>query len=155
MCEEFYRIKKSLDNVHYVYENFEWNVLGLRIKVLHSWNKDTDSLSMNLCNKGSMMFQVYGNQQNMLFCGDVESEVEASIIDAHKDELAVNYLQAVHHGNWGLSTEFYKYVNPDIIFFVSTDTLLEPGSAGYDAGELKKYFEGKREKCIIIAQHLM
>ena len=63
------------------------------------------------------------------------------MIEAHKDELSADYLQAAHHGNWGLTTDFYRYVNPKIVFFDSTDSLLEPGELGFDAGELKAYFE--------------
>lgn len=141
VCEEFFRIKEGLDNVHYVGENDEWDMLGLHVKVLHGWDEKVNHLSANLCNKGSIMFQVYGREDNMLFCADTEAEVEKQIIDTHKDELAADYLQAGHHGNWGLTTDFYQYVNPKIVFFDSTDALLEPGELGYDAGDLKKYFE--------------
>lgn len=88
-----------------------------------------------------MFFVVSGNKDKMLFCSDVEAEVEKGIIDRHKDELDVDYLQAAHHGNWGLTTDLYQYTTPKYVFFDSTDALLESGEVGYDAGVLKAWFE--------------
>lgn len=90
-----------------------------------------------------MFFVASGNMEKMLFCADVEAEVEQGIINQHKEELDVDYLQAAHHGNWGVTTELYQYVTPQYVFFDSTDALLTPGDAGHDAGELKAWFEGQ------------
>ena len=56
VCEEFFKVKENLDNVHYVEENDEWNMLGLHVKVLHGWDERVNHLSANLCNKGSLLF---------------------------------------------------------------------------------------------------
>lgn len=147
-CEEFFRVIENLEKegntkITYVHENDEFEMLGLDIKVLRAWDDEIDSLERNLCNKGSMFFVASGNVEKMLFCADVEEEVQQGIIDRHKEELDVDYLQAAHHGNWGVTTELYQHVTPRYVFFDSTDALLTPGDAGYDAGELKAWFEGQ------------
>ena len=90
-----------------------------------------------------MLFVVSGHTEKFLFCGDVQKEVERGIIERHKDELDVDYVQTGHHGNWGMTTDFYQYTTPKAVFFDSTDVLLEPGEIGYDGGELKAYFDGQ------------
>ncbi len=147
-CEEFFRVIKKIEEagtsrITYVHENDKFEMLDLEIKVLRAWDDEIDSLQTNLCNKGSMLFVLNGSVDKMLFCADVEAEVEKGIIERHKDELDVDYIQAAHHGNWGLTTEFYQYTTPSYVFFDSTDVLLTPGEAGYDAGVLKTWFETK------------
>lgn len=140
-CETYRGIIEKLDNVYEVHENDEIDIIGLKMKALHVWNEEVDELPDHLCNDGSIMFRLDGKCESMLFCADVQSEMESYIIDRHKDELNVDYVQTGHHGNWGLSTDFYKHTTPKAVFFDSTDALLTPGDLGFDAGELKTYFE--------------
>lgn len=143
-CETYFQVLENLEKtteVHYVQENDEFEMIGLKVKVLHGWDEEVDSLPDHLCNNGSMLFVVSGHLDKMLFCGDVQKEVERGIIERHKHELDVDYVQTGHHGNWGMTTDFYQYMTPKGVFFDSTDALLEPGEIGYDAGELKAYFE--------------
>ena len=145
-CETYFRVLENLDEsteIHYVGENDEFEMIGLKVKVLHGWDEEVDSLPDHLCNNGSMLFVVSGHTEKFLFCGDVQKEVEQGIIERHKDELDVDYVQTGHHGNWGMTTDFYQYTTPKAVFFDSTDVLLEPGEIGYDGGELKAYFDGQ------------
>lgn len=142
-CREFFKQKEKFNNIHYVHENDELELVGLHLKILSAWDEEVDKREINLCNVGSMCFRVDGESESVLFCADLGGSVEASVIEKHKDELAADYVQAGHHGNWGLSTEFYAHVSPKYVFFDSTDALLEQGELGYDAGELKDYFEAK------------
>lgn len=90
------------------------------------------------------MFQVYGEEENMLFCSDVEDSytgiIEDDIIKNHKEELEADYLQASHHGNWGLSTKFYDLIHPKLVFFDGTDALLDNQIVGYDSIIYWNYF---------------
>lgn len=143
-CRTYTQILETLEKqipVHYVKENDTFEIAGLKGKVLHAWDDEVDSLPDHLCNNGSMLFVLSGHREKMLFCGDVQQEMEQGIIERHKEELDVDYVQAGHHGNWGLTTNFYQYTTPKGVFFDSTDALLEPGEMGYDAGQLKAYFD--------------
>ena len=142
--DAFLDIIGDLDNVHYLKEDDELDLLGLRMKVLHAWDEDTDALSKNLMNNGSMMFTLTGNEDCILFCADVENETEQFVIERHKDELAeVDYLQAGHHGNWGMTTDFYDHVNPVEVYFDAPNWLIEAEDKNYNAYELADYFEGR------------
>jgi len=144
-CDKYCEVISKLDNVTILKENDSFDCLGLKFTVLHSWNEEVDGTSVNLCNNGSLVFTVEGKEEKMLFCSDVQSEMQNYIIERHKAELAdVKYIQAGHHGNWGMTKEFYdNIIAPKTVFFDSTDELLEPGELGYDAGPLKEYFENR------------
>lgn len=141
--EEFLRVTENLENVHYVYENDEIDILGLKMKVLSTWNENVEALDVNLLNNGSMMFVLEGNEESMLFCSDVENEAEGFIIEGHKDDLAeVDYIQLGHHGNWGPTTAFYDCTNPKAVFFDAPNWLME-ATDPYDGALMKQYFEGR------------
>jgi beta-lactamase superfamily II metal-dependent hydrolase len=142
--EAFFQLTQNSSKLHYLYENNELDILGLHMKVLHTWDADTDVLEATLCNNGGLCFTLSGKQQKMLFCADVQKETEKFILERHLSDLAdVTYLQAGHHGNWGMTTDFYQHMTPSLVFFDSTDALLTPGEMGYDAGVLKAYFEAR------------
>lgn len=138
--EKFVLLTDGMDNVVYVRENDEWDVLGLHFKALHVWNDETEGLDGNLCNNGSMVFTVQGREDKMLFCSDLESDGQQPVIDRHEKELDVDYVQLGHHGNWGLSREFYEYTSPRAVFFDAPDWLVDMRENIYDAYMLKDYF---------------
>lgn len=138
--EQFLQLTETLENVHYVYENDEMDILGLKMKVLSTWNENVETLSVNLLNNGSMVFVLEGNEESMLFCSDAENEIEGFIIEGHEDVLAeVDYVQLGHHGNWGPTTAFYDYTNPKAVFFDAPNWLLEV-TEPYDGYLMKQYF---------------
>ena len=142
-CETYWQLIKSMDNVIALKEGDEFSCLGLSMKVLHGWDSGVDKLSSNLCNNGSLMFTVSGTKDSMLFCADTESKVENDIISRHASELSsIKYVQAGHHGNWGLSTKFYDCISsPEKVFFDSTNALYM--SDAYDASKLRTYFSNR------------
>lgn len=142
-CEEFYRILGTIDSskIHFVHKGDTFDVLGLRAEVFSAWDENVDALPDHLCNDGSMMFLLSGNEESMLFCADVQKEMEP-FIELSEAACSAKYVQAGHHGNWGLSTEFYDLLSPEMVFFDSTDYLLDPDS-NFDALALKEYFEGR------------
>ena len=104
----------------------------------------------NLCNYGSLMFMVNGEQEKMLFCADTEKAVQNSIIRRHKNELSADYIQAAHHGNWGLTASFYDIVKAKVAFFDAPSYIVSDTSGKFDAPILKKHLESARTKYYII-----
>jgi beta-lactamase superfamily II metal-dependent hydrolase len=120
-----------------------YDILGLKMNVIHGWDSSVDALQDHLCNDGSLMFTLEGNENSMLFCGDVQKEMEETIMSKYMDTLKkVDYVQTGHHGNWGLSTAFYDCFNPKIAFFDSSNALLAENTS-YDGYLLKRYFTGR------------
>lgn len=144
--EEFERVMAGLPALHYVHENDVFELLGLKVKVLHAWNDETDELDSNLCNNGSMVFVISGKEERMLFCADMESDVQEAVIEGHGEELDVDYVQLGHHGNWGPTKEFYEYMSPKAVFFDCPDNILNTENNIYDAYMLRDYFLEKGVK---------
>ncbi len=142
--ETFLSLIASMENIVYLHEGDEMDLIGLRMKVLHSWDEQIDTLSSDLCNNGSMVFKLYGKKDSMLFCADVESPVEAEIIAKYENELKSDYVQCAHHGNWGLSVAFYDLVSPKAAFMDAPSVILDEENYIFDAYLLRNYFIAKQ-----------
>lgn len=76
-----------------------------------------DQITIDLATDGSMMFKVTNKEESMLFCADVGVKMSDEIMSHYADELPSDYIQMGHHGNGGLSEEFYRKVHPKVAFF--------------------------------------
>lgn len=141
--ETFYILTKDADNVVYLNEGDAFDLIGLTGTVLHSWDEHVDALKDHLCNDGSLMFRLEAMKDSFLFCGDVQSEMEQYIVPAHKEELRSTYVQCGHHGNWGLTTDFYDLVAPEAAFMDAPSSVIDDKSGLYDGWELRDYFAKK------------
>ena len=141
--EIFYTPTKDADNVTYLRENDTFDLIGLRCSVLHSWDERVDALKDHLCNDGSLMFRAEGKKESMLFCADVQSEMEQYIIPAHREELKADYVQCGHHGNWGLTLDFYDLVEAETAFIDAPASIIDDEESRYDGYLLRDYFLGK------------
>lgn len=138
--ETFVQFAAELPQIDYLHENDELDLAGLHMKVLSAWDEHVDALEDHLCNDGSMMFRLEGKKDSMLFCADVQEEMEQYIIPAHEAELQADYVQCGHHGNWGLSTDFYDRISPQAVFMDAPAWLFDPGNEKFDGYRLKQYF---------------
>ena len=142
-CEAMELVISGLPQVHFLKENDEADIMGLRLKVLHAWDEDTDALEANLCNNGSLMFTLTGQEETMLFCADVENEMEGFVMERHAEDLeTVSYVQAGHHGNWGPTTAFYdRLPNAKAAFVDAPIWLTDTTDSTYDCWKLIDYFK--------------
>ena len=78
-----------------------------------------------MLNNGSIVFKLYGNEESLLFCGDIQASVIGEyLIENYKGKLKSDYLQVGHHGNNSLGDNFYKIVSPKVAFFAAPDWLM-------------------------------
>ena len=117
----------ELDNIEWLKENDEIaNIIGLKMKVLWAYSDWIYDNCTNLLNNGSLVFKLYGNEENMLFCGDTQQKViEEQIMKNHREELKSDYLQVGHHGNNCFSKKFYEEVSPKSAYFSAPKELME------------------------------
>jgi beta-lactamase superfamily II metal-dependent hydrolase len=114
----------------------------IKIKVLSAYEDKVDELSDDLINDGSMMFMVSGEKEKMLFCADVGKSMSSYLLEKYGDELKCDYIQMGHHGNGGLSKEFYKTASPGGAFFDAPEWLMNDSSGRYHTLENKELMEG-------------
>ena len=51
-------------------------------------------------NNASLLLKVSSVNSSMLFCSDIKYDMNDSLLAACKDQLACDYVQTGHHGNW-------------------------------------------------------
>lgn len=117
--EEFLDLTEGADNLQYLYEGDELEIEGLNVLVLHSANNE----SPDPPNDDSLILKMSGDEESILFTGDVGKSRNEYILENHKDDLKADYLQMSHHGNGGLSDEIYALVSPKIAFADCPDWL--------------------------------
>lgn len=117
--EKFLALTEGIDNLTYLYEGDKLNIGGLDVSVLHAANTAT-STPANDC---SLIFKMEGDEESILFTGDVGVDRSRYLLENHKDELNADYMQMSHHGNGGLSDEVYAAVSPKIAFADCPDWL--------------------------------
>ncbi len=139
-AEEYLRLIEKLPNVTELRENDELDLIGLHMKVLSAWDENVDAMPKHLCNNGSLMFMLSGSEEKMLFCSDVQSEMEPFILGKHQEELKADYVQLGHHGNWGLTKEFYAVVGAEKGAFADAPArILDDTTGKYDGPVLKEW----------------
>lgn len=133
ICKDLRDILKREKNVHYVKENDVFEELGLTFRVLHTWNEETDAIGKYQDYNGSMCFTVEGKQEKMLFLSKLSRSMEKPIIDRHRDELDVDYVQANNSGEWSFSQEFYALASPRYVFMDCGAATKNPDNTQSDA----------------------
>ena len=100
---------------------------GMQVKVLHDY---TTKDGGDAANDGSLMLKFYGEKSSMLFCADTGASQSKTILENYGEDLPASYIQLGHHGNGGLSEEFYKKVASKgtlkVAFFDAPDWLYYP-----------------------------
>jgi len=138
--ETFLNLTKNDKCVHELEAGDVLDVIGLSMKVYNSYSNKIEGT--DAANDGSLMFELSGKKESMLFCGDVGKNMSDTLIEEWGDELQADYIQMGHHGNGGLSEEFYRLVDPKAAFFDAPDWLMNPeeGTA-YTTPENRKIME--------------
>gem|GEM_PF-1102725 len=121
--ETFYELAQDMDNLVYLHAGDELDLIGLDMQVFHDY---TSKVGGDAANDGSLVFKVSTEKLSMLFCADTGVSQSDVIIEKYGDELSSDYLQMGHHGNGGLSAEFYTLVSPSVSFFDAPDWLMYP-----------------------------
>ncbi len=114
------------DKLTYLHRGSEPEICGLQVKVLSAYEPFVNQISGDLANDGSLMFKVTNKEESMLFCSDVCRVMSESILTDFREDVDCDYLQMGHHGNGGLSEEFYRLTTPKAAFFDAPEWLMNP-----------------------------
>lgn len=114
---------------------------NIDLKVLSAYEDKVDELSNDLLNDGSMMLVLEGNTERMLFCSDIGKNLSEYLLEKYGEELDCDYIQMGHHGNGGLTEEFYRKVSPNIAFFDAPNYLFYDTTGKYTSQENRALME--------------
>lgn len=132
----------NIPDIIYLNTGDAFEICGLDFEVFSAFDDYVQKKSKDYFNDGSLMFKVYGETQEFLFCSDVGKSMTKHIIkNVGEDNLASDYIQMGHHGNGGLKEKFYKLVSPSIAFFDAPDWLLNDPTGTYTTPQNKALME--------------
>jgi hypothetical protein len=138
LTEEFYaRLKKTDAQVVDVTEP------GLTVEIDHVQFRilavKNEKLTVNAYNNSSMVIRVSDAARSVLFLGDAGVEEGNEMLNGvFRKELDCDYLQMAHHGQQGVSREFYRSIRfkaclwPTPLWLWNNDT-----GAGFNSGPYK------------------
>lgn len=121
----------DIENLEYVHAGDSFEVAGLKFDILNAYDDYVGELSDDLLNDGSMMFKITAKDQSMLFCADVGKKMSDYLLEQHGDLLKADYIQMGHHGNGGLKSDFYQFVEAKAAFFDAPAWLMQDVSGRY------------------------
>jgi beta-lactamase superfamily II metal-dependent hydrolase len=110
---------------------------GVEILILGNNNPE---IFVNLVNNSSLVFQIKSKFKNVLFTGDLGVEGGNKILhDNDADALQSTHVQMAHHGQDGVTKEFYTAVNAKIALWPTPQWLWDNNidAKGYNTGPWK------------------
>jgi beta-lactamase superfamily II metal-dependent hydrolase len=115
--------------------------MGLQVSVFNGYDDNVVSNSTDICNDGGLIFRVSSAHTSMLFCADVSTAMEDTILSEYRDRLASDYVQMGHHGNSTFSFDFYDAVGAVGAFYDAPDWLVTGES--YTTQKYIRYMQEK------------
>lgn len=136
--DTFYELTKDLSNVIHLKRNDEIEICGLDVKVYNAFDDvviDNVGEQKDYQNNGSLCLKFTNKNESFLYTGDIKLDLNTYLFDTYGEELSGDYVQLSHHGNWGLSTEYYDLMDAKVYFADITPAFYE----GYPLGELRQH----------------
>lgn len=141
--ERFLSVTDGAENVYHPDRDsvFEYN--GLTISLLNTYDDFLlQSGSGDLPNDTSFVLRIDGSAKSMLIVGDCHTyEFSKLFLTKYADAIDVDFVQAGHHGNNSLPTEFYDLTSPETVIFDGPVKVTQ--NPKYTAIELREYLTEK------------
>ena len=99
---------------------------------------EADELEEQLLNPSSVVYRVETRGKSILFLGDMDWRAEEKILREFPEELKCPVIQMAHHGQQGVSEEFYRHIRPEICLWPTPEWLWNNDiGGGYGTGPYK------------------
>lgn len=133
--ETFLSQTEGDERIHYLSRDDEFEIDGLNIEVFNAFDDIVVGTgSPDVANFSSLVFRIEGEQDSILFTGDVYGDMLMLLYDMYGDRLASRYVQPGHHGNNWVSPDCWSVVNAEVMFIDGPQWLTE--GEQYSAKEL-------------------
>jgi len=138
-------IKRHEIPVQTVYEGDIFECGGLKTEVLNTPSEDE---KYKMINDTSIMLLVHFPKRDVLFLGDMGWDSGDDYLRTHGNEkIRCDIVQLAHHGQNGVTKEFYQAVQPKICLYTAPDWLWEndigggKGSGPWKTLEVREWME--------------
>ncbi len=138
LTEDFYRNLDS-SGIHVVNFTEPGTTIVIdqtKFKILSVSNPD---ITVNPYNNSSMAIRVWDAKKSMVFLGDMGKEGGDRLLNGpYRDDLDCDYLQMAHHGQQGVSLEFYRTIKFRACLWPTPTWVYDNDQGeGFDTGPLK------------------
>ncbi len=122
-ADRFCRVKKG--------DIFEFD--DIKINVLRVFN---DKITENFVNNSSVVYRIDSPDKRVLILGDLGVEAGNEVMkNCSAESLYAHYTQLAHHGQNGVSKEFYRYIKPVRCLWAAPEWLWNNDAGkGFDTG---------------------
>lgn len=109
-------------NLHQPMQRFDIDGVGILVMAV-----DHPEFESKGYNDQSILIRVWDDTKSVVFLGDAEIECGNAALKECREYLDCDYLQMSHHGQHGVSEEFYKTVNFRVCLWPTPSWVWEPG----------------------------
>ena len=105
----------------------------MKVNILRVYNSDITS---NFINNSSTVYRIDSKDKRVLILGDLGVEGGEEVMkNCSSESLYADYTQLAHHGQWGVTEEFYQYIKPRACLWASPDWLYNNDAGdGFNTG---------------------
>jgi hypothetical protein len=128
---------------------------GVKLSVL---GVENPNILVNHINNSSLVFKIESNSKSVLFTGDLGVEGGNRILDRTEiEKLRSTHVQMSHHGQDGVSQQFYQTVLPKVALWPTPKWLWENDleARGYNSGPWKTLIVRSWMDQLNIAEHIV
>lgn len=146
IMENYYALTKDLPNVTHLKRGDELTICGLTFSIYNAFD---DTVLANIGdeldyqNNASLLFKVSSANSSMLFCSDIKYDMDTYLLSNYGEQLACDYVQTGHHGNWSFSEEFYEKTGASVFFFDAPASITE--NPDFPASSFKDSLEAQNK----------
>ena len=132
LVTDFFEIARD-KTCHKLCVNDVFTFDNISVRVLRVYNS---VITENFINNSSTVYRIDGENGSFLILGDLGVEGGVEIMkNCPLSLLKTQYTQMAHHGQNGVSKEFYEYIKPQKCIWASPDWLWNNDAGnGYDTG---------------------
>lgn len=95
------KITEAEPGMTFTYGNTHFKILGIK----------NEEITVNPYNNSCMIIKVWDSEKSILFLGDAGAEQGEKLLNGpYRNELDCDYIQMSHHGQQGVSMDFYRTV---------------------------------------------
>ena len=119
VMETYHALTKDASNVTHLKRGDVLDICGLTFSIYNAYD-DIVLYSVgdekDYQNNASLLMKISSKNSSMLFCSDIKYDMNDYLFTTYGNELACDYVQTGHHGNWSFSDDFYAATDASVFF---------------------------------------
>ena len=146
VMETYHALTAAAENVTHLRRGDVLAVCGLTLSVYNAYDEAvlyTVGDEKDYQNNASLLFKVSSASTSMLFCSDIKYDMSDYLLANYADDIACDYVQTGHHGNWSFSDEFYESTGASVFFLDAPGSITD--NPDFPASTLKQWLLGEKK----------